>query len=207
MIVITDFIKKYNENIIFEIPKISLGYQAYWIKGPNGIGKSTLLKCMVGLTEYKGRIAINDHTISENRINYLKEISFAEAEPMYPGFMTGQEIINYYIATKSVDKKYMTSTISYFNISHFLNSKICTYSSGMLKKLSLVLNLGRNTNVTLLDEPLITLDSATQEQLLHFIKQQIDEGKQFIITSHQALDIPNATIHELEIVNKQLCAL
>ncbi len=207
MIVITDFIKKYNENTIFEIPNISLGYQAYWIKGPNGIGKSTLLKCMVGLTAYKGRIAINDHTISENRINYLKEISFAEAEPMYPGFMTGQEIINYYIATKSAEKEYMTYIISYFNISHFLNSKISTYSSGMLKKLSLVLNLGRNTNVTLLDEPLITLDSATQEQLLHFIKQQIDEGKQFIITSHQSLDIPNTTIHELEIVNKQLCAL
>jgi ABC-2 type transport system ATP-binding protein len=65
------------------------------------------------------------------------------------------------------------------------------YSSGMLKKLSLILAFAGNPKWILLDEPLITLDAEAVQVILQLIEQTYKSGVSFLLTSHQDVAFPN----------------
>ncbi len=71
----------------------------------------------------------------------------------------------------------------------YVDRPIGTYSSGMLKKLSLVMAFVGNPKLILLDEPLITIDTESLKILYSWISEQHrDNGVSFMLSSHQALD-------------------
>ena len=85
---------------------------------------------------------------------------------------------------------------------NYIGRPIGTYSSGMLKKLSLVLAFLGNPELILLDEPLITIDTASLKILYQWInKLHKDNSVSFMLSSHQALDaggISNAQVLAVE---------
>ena len=79
-------------------------------------------------------------------------------------------------------------------VDDYLQNPTGSYSSGMLKKLSLLLAFIGQPKWILLDEPLTTLDQSSQKTLCELIMQQWQQKNiSFIITSHH--DIENAAIH------------
>jgi len=81
------------------------------------------------------------------------------------------------------------------NMLSYINDPVGTYSSGMLKKLSIVLAFLGSPQIILLDEPLITLDATSIQILYRWIVTQHDgQNTNFLISSHQPLDI-DSTIH------------
>jgi ABC-2 type transport system ATP-binding protein len=81
------------------------------------------------------------------------------------------------------------------------NNAIGSYSSGTLKKLSVVLAFVGNPKWILLDEPLITIDVAAVALVGEWIKQMRSEkGISFIISSHQSFqdNIPFSAIIEVQ---------
>lgn len=89
-------------------------------------------------------------------------------------------------------------------ISPFVRNAISTYSSGMLKKLSLVLAFIGEPKWILLDEPLITLDVNAVNIILSTIKYFHQNGISFLITSHQSLSLDENNIRILTIEHKNL---
>lgn len=188
MLTITNFIKKYPGNTapVLSISEGILKEGIYWIKGENGSGKTSLMKSVAGIIPFEGDIAVNDLHIHKNRMNYTRIVNYAEAEPIYPPFLTGKELVNFYKATKSGDLP--DALIEGLGVEKFLHQKTATYSSGMLKKLSLVLGFIGSPKLILLDEPLIALDVAAVEVLQSAILQYREKGVSFLITSHQSLN-------------------
>ncbi|WP_220463949.1 ABC transporter ATP-binding protein [Adhaeribacter radiodurans] len=85
MLQIRNLLKKYGDTVILDIPDLQLNVGIYWIKGANGAGKTTLFKVLAGLLPYQGQI-------------YLR----SEAEPLFPTFLTGQELLNLVAAAKKL---------------------------------------------------------------------------------------------------------
>lgn len=185
MLTITNFQKKYaaSPEPVLSINDCTLEKGIYWIKGANGSGKTSLLKSIAGLIPFEGNIAVNGCNISHNRMAYLQKVNYAEAEPQYPLFLSGKELIDFYRATKK--GSFSESLLKNLGVEKFMHQKTATYSSGMLKKLSLVLAFIGNPTLILLDEPLIALDVAAVDVLQSSIKQYNEAGISFIITSHQ----------------------
>ncbi len=185
MLNITNFQKKYgtSKEPVVSIPDCKLEKGIYWIKGTNGSGKTSLLKSIAGLIPFEGNILVDGCDIKNNRMDYLQQVNYAEAEPQYPLFLTGKELIDFYRSTKKGN--FPDSLLSNLGIEKFMHQKTSTYSSGMLKKLSLVLAFIGNPTLVLLDEPLIALDVAAVEVLQAAIRQYNQTGVSFIITSHQ----------------------
>lgn len=102
MLVFNSFLKKYNSTVILDIPSFSLDDGLYWLKADNGIGKSTLLKSISGILPFNGSISLNDINLQKSKLFQRKYINYAEAEPVYPDFLTGQELIDFYLHTKKV---------------------------------------------------------------------------------------------------------
>lgn len=185
MITFRQVSKSYAGNLIIVIPELSLPTGTYWMEGSNGSGKTTLLKILAGIMPFEGSISLNAIDLKKYPIAYRQQIAYAEAEPLYPPMLTGHELIRFVQQTRNSTTDHVQALITHMNISHFMDKPMGTYSSGMVKKLSLLLAFIGNPKVILLDEPLITLDTAFIALLLTIIRQKQTEGISFIITSHQ----------------------
>jgi len=194
MLKIKDIQKSYGSHEIFSISELTLPPGIYWLKGANGAGKSTFMKMIAGLIPFKGDIFIDESiSIRKNAVAYRKLLNHAEAEPVYPSFLAGNELIDFVSSIKKSNKEQIALIKDILGIDDYLQNPTGSYSSGMLKKLSLLLAFLGRPKWILLDEPLTTLDQASQKALCELIMQQRKEKNiSFIITSHH--DIENDDI-------------
>ena len=177
-----------------DIPFFTISAGIYWLKGINGSGKSTLLRSLAGLIPFEGSVQITGIDIQKNKQQYRRIVNYGEAEPAYPGFLTGQELIDFYIITKGGNKKVCLQLAELLQLSDALQKKTGAYSSGMLKKLSLLLAFIGQPRWILLDEPLITLDVAAVQVILELIEQQYKQSISFLLTSHQDVVFPHHSL-------------
>ena len=207
MVELRHFKKAFGAKLIVAAEDISLAAPCYWLKGGNGSGKTTLLHAIAGMIPFDGDILVAGKNIRSASIAYRLAVNYAAAEPAYPEFLTGRDLISFYTEAKKGTSQQAEKLISALGISDFIGDKIGTYSSGMAKKLSLVLAFIGKPELLLLDEPLITLDVAAVAVLLELIADALQDGVQCIITSHQ--DIPagfSASPKYLSIRDRQLIA-
>lgn len=185
---LTNIQKTYGSYSVLKFEEFSLNKGVYWLKGGNGTGKTTLFKIISGITPFKGDAYLNDISLKKQPTNFRSKISYAEAEPQYPLFITGNELLNFYKDVRKVDQKDINELTDLFEMSAFLNQKIGGYSSGMLKKLSLICAFVGDVDLYILDEPLITIDTASADKLYQIIKEKSKQGKSFVLSSHQEID-------------------
>jgi ABC-2 type transport system ATP-binding protein len=193
MLQIEEFKKSYAGTPVLEITALRLEPGIYRVAGSNGSGKSTLLRCVAGMLPFTGHISINGTGIQRNPVAYRRLVSYAPAEPVYPAFITGNELISFYSSLRKVPQKQAAVYAEALQVGTWLANPVSSYSSGMLKKLSLVLALTGHAPWILLDEPLTTLDVAAVRQLSQLVGGMHQEkGVAFIIASHQ--DVPDNMI-------------
>ncbi len=180
---------------VLQIENLQLKAGIYWLKGENGTGKTTLLKSIAGLIPFDGNIEVDGLLLRKQRRLYTQAVSFAEAEPVYPLFLTGDELLQFYLDTKGGDKKESKSIAENLGIAPFLKNKTGTYSSGMMKKLSLLLCFTGTPKLLLLDEPFVTLDVAAVAVLRTLISER-SINSSFLISTHQELQlaVPHQTL-------------
>ena len=190
MLQFQNFTKSYGNYPALKIENLNLETGIYWIKGINGSGKSTLLKSIAGILAFDGDILLDENiSIKKQPVAYRKLVNFAEAEPVFPDFLTGSEMIALFIAAKSAPARQEEQYIKSMGMQSFIDRPVGTYSSGMMKKLSLLLAFLGKPKLILLDEPLITIDTASLATLNNWIRERYEqEGTGFLLSSHQILE-------------------
>jgi ABC-2 type transport system ATP-binding protein len=195
--------KYYDKYLALSISSLELDQNIYWTKGPNGSGKSTLLRMVAGLLPFEGTISIDGKNLHHHPVLYRRSVSWADAEPLFPSFMTGREIVDFYRSIRQATHAEADTLIGLLSMQHYINHKISIYSSGMTKKLSLVLAFLGKVRVMVLDEPLITLDSQALEIICGLIRERHrNDGTLFLLSSHMDLDVPGfAPANQLTVSN------
>lgn len=205
MIKFLNFRKSYGKNPVLEVPDLILNKGIYWIKGINGSGKSTLLRSMAGMLSCNGDVVIESNiSLKNNPVKYRKVVNFGEAEPLFPLFLTGLEMIDLFVSAKHGSKNQKEKLIESLNMQQYIGARVNSYSSGMLKKLSLLLAFIGEPKVILLDEPLITIDTDSLNILYSWIAEEhINNQTTFLITSHQPLNAEYLPSTKALLVEKQ----
>lgn len=213
MLQLQNLVKKYGDHLVLDIPELHLEAGIYWVKGSNGIGKTTLFKILAGLLPYQGQIWLNpEMELSQQVIRHRQLINYGEAEPLYPAFLTGQELINLVAAAKKSISGQVIELVQRLQVDAFIRNPIGSYSSGMLKKLSILLAFLGKPAWIILDEPLITLDAETVKIVNQLIIDYHLSGVSFLLSSHQDFishDLPltatllleNKTLHPQPVIN------
>jgi ABC-2 type transport system ATP-binding protein len=197
--------KTYNQQPVLDISHLKLERNIYWLKGINGSGKTTLLGMLAGLIPFQGDVQLDGINIHHDPVSYRSLVNFAEAEPLYPDFITGHELVCFYQEIRKAAAVQIDMLINLFKMHHFLRSPIGTYSSGMVKKLSLLLAFIGKPSLLLLDEPLATLDEGSVHILPELINAYHKEFKTGIIfSSHQAINTFSLTINQILINDHSL---
>lgn len=189
MLRISDYRKKYQDSVVLTIPDLHLPNGIFWLKGTNGSGKSTLLKSLAGILHFDGNVILNEQiSLKKDAIAYRTFVNFAPADPIYPDFLSGKEMVKMFASAKSGSMQQAEQYLSEMDMNSYIKDELGSYSSGMLKKLSLVLAFLGHPRLILLDEPLITVDTDSLKVLFSWIKEKhAKDNCSFIIASHQLI--------------------
>jgi Cu-processing system ATP-binding protein len=184
MIQIQDLQKRFGKNevlkgIDLEIPTGGI----YAVLGPNGSGKTTLIKSILGLViPDKGSISLSGERI-RNRWRYREALNYLPQIANFPGNIRVRELIG---MIKDLRQKHSdeAALIELFRLQPFLDKKLANLSGGTKQKVNLVLTFMFDSPLLILDEPTSGLDPASLLSLKKLIRQERDNGKTLLVTTH-----------------------
>ena len=164
---------KINENKLFHNLSFSVNKgEALHISGPNGSGKSTLIRIILGITKQtKGAITYN----KSNNISYLGHKNALK------NYLTVSDNL-ILLGLNSHEK--LNNFLEELALKKYLDVTVANLSFGQQKKLALLRIFLNKSNVIVLDEPFVGLDTYTQNIVESFLIKEINLGKALIYTSH-----------------------
>lgn len=164
--------------------------------GPNGCGKTTLLKSILGMVvPTGGEILFNGVPIT-NKWDYRKNIGYMPQIGRYPENMTiGQVLDMIKDIRKHKDDEIDNDLYESFGLHQLLKKRMRTLSGGTRQKVSAQLAFMFNSQTLILDEPTAGLDPLSTEILKQKILKEKEKGKLIIITSHILSDLDDLVSH------------
>ena len=164
---------KINENKLFHNLSFSVNKgEALHISGPNGSGKSTLIRIILGITKQtKGTLTHNE----SNNISYLGHKNALK------NYLTVSDNL-ILLGLNSHEK--LNNFLEELALKKYLDVTVANLSFGQQKKLALLRIFLNKSNVIVLDEPFVGLDTYTQNIVESFLIKEINLGKALIYTSH-----------------------
>ncbi len=151
------------------------------ILGENGTGKSTLIKCLVGINKTNhNQIKIDDKCVTcyndYHKFGYVPQVKSKISE--LP--ITAKEIFN--IIT--TNKQKINDVCALLNINDILNTNINDLSGGQKQRINIAKSLLLNIEYLILDEPTTGLDQKSRNDLHTILKTLHENGVTIIIASH-----------------------
>ncbi|HVU57669.1 MAG TPA: ABC transporter ATP-binding protein [Puia sp.] len=203
MLEFTQFEKSYGSRRIFSIASCRLGQGVYWLQGPNGAGKTTLLRIVAGIISFRGDILLDGHSLRRDPVAYRRSVSWADAEPRYPPFLTGSDLLSFYLSVRKAGSSQAEDLVSALSMKTYISTRIGSWSDGMIKKLSLALAFLGAPSLIVLDEPLVTLDATSVQLLYEMIHLRRQKNCSFLFTSHQDIETSSLPIDKKILIRDQ----
>lgn len=169
---------KINGNKLFHNLSFSLNDgEALHISGENGSGKSTLIRIILGITKQtKGNL--------EN--HFLKDIAYLGHKNAIKDYLTLEDNL---LLMGLQDHKGLKKFLEILNLNKYRDVIVANLSFGQQKKLALLRIFLNNSDLIVLDEPFVGLDTETQKILSQFLNNELDKNKSIIYTSHIPCEI------------------
>lgn len=187
IIEIKELEKKYGNKEVLKGLNLTIGSgQIVGLLGPNGCGKTTLLKTIVGLIkDYKGTVLIDGNapnTYTKSIVSYLPEktylsnwMTIKDAFSLFSDFYTNFNI------EKARD---MATSLQLEE-----KQKIATMSKGMQEKIQLILVMSREAKIYILDEPIGGVDPAARDYILSTILKNYSNESSILLSTHLIHDV------------------
>lgn len=153
--------------------------------GPNGCGKTTMIKCILGLNVVEeGDILVNEKSVKDHYL-YRKDIGYMPQIGRYPENMTIGHTIQMIKDTRKLPEEHLdTELLEAFELEKIYDKKMGNLSGGTTQKVSAVLAFMFDPKIIILDEPTAGLDPLASEILKKKIIKEKNKGKLILITSH-----------------------
>ncbi|MFA5244210.1 MAG: ABC transporter ATP-binding protein [Pedobacter sp.] len=157
--------------------------------GPNGCGKTTLIKSILGMViPDSGSIKFQGTDIARNW-QYREMIGYMPQIGRYPDNMTIGQVLGMMKDIRNSSETLDEDLIKAFSIQNLMNKRMGTLSGGTIQKVSAALAFLFNPSVLILDEPTAGLDPVASELFKEKIITEKDKGKLVLITSHILSDL------------------
>ena len=161
--------------------------EVFGLLGPNGAGKSTLVKIMMTVvrpTRAEGTLLGHPigHKPTLARVGYLPE------NHRFPKYLTGRQVLEFFAALAKVDRQKRKTRagelLETVGMSEWANTRISTYSKGMLQRVGLAQALVHEPDLVALDEPTDGVDPVGRREILDVLGRLRGQGKTVFINSH-----------------------
>lgn len=204
MLEINNMTKKFGKKTVLNDISFTFENGIYGLLGPNGSGKTTIMRCITGLYKTpKNTIVYKDENEKENA-NFFSEIGYLPQSFGMFKEITVKEMLELFANLKEIPKKEneeeILRVLQMVNLSNEIDTKIGNLSGGMVRRVGIAQALLGDPKIMIFDEPTVGLDP---EERLRFknIISKLSKDKIIIISTHIVEDV-EAICNKIIIMNK-----
>ena len=179
--------------------------------GPNGVGKSTLIKAILGdLTPWEGTLVLDQQELSSYGIEErAKRIAVVLTNPSYPGNMTVGQLValgrtphmNWTGKLGTEDRKWVDQAISDTRLTELQDERLSELSDGQRQKAMIARALAQDGNVLVLDEPTAHLDLINRMEIMMLLREISQKKEKAVLVVTHDLDIALETADRFWLMN------
>lgn len=192
--------KKVLKNISFKIE----GGEIFAFIGHNGAGKTTMIKCIMGILGFEeGDILVDNKSIKEEPLECKRIMAYVADNPDLYENMKAIDYINFicdmYEVSEDIRRENTLKYAKMFGIEDKLNDDISSFSHGMKQKIALIAALAHNPKVLIMDEPFVGLDPKAVYDMKEIMRDMAKEGKTIFFSTH-ILDVAEKLCDRVAII-------
>jgi ABC-2 type transport system ATP-binding protein len=157
--------------------------------GPNGSGKTTTLKAVLGLCQFEGELSVLGMDPRSKRDELMRDVCFIADVAILPRWLKVKDAIDFVAGVHPrFDREKAQRYIEHTKLSP--NMKVKAMSKGMIVQLHLALVMAIDAKLLVLDEPTLGLDILYRKQFYqNLLEDYFDENKTIVITTHQIEEV------------------
>jgi heme exporter protein A len=165
--------------------------QLLHIRGPNGTGKTTLLRVVCGLLRpEQGLVSWLGQPISSHRSDYQATLAFASHEPALKGDLTALENLHFAVGLKRrVTAGELRDSLERTGVAACADLPARVLSAGQRRRVAMARVLAMGASLWLLDEPFTNLDAAGTELTAALLQAHVAQGGSALVVAHHDLNI------------------
>ena len=163
--------------------------------GPNGSGKTTTVKCIMGLLrKTSGEIRIFGEEPRGDAIRLKRRVGYLPELPSFPRYLKGREVLITYGRIRGIpDKTKLLEEskvlLKKVGLDDDAEKAVGKYSKGMQTRLGLAVALLGEPDLLILDEPTEGLDPGGIIDVRELLKTMVSEGRTVLLSSHQLSEV------------------
>ena len=195
------------ENLNFEL----VAGELTCLLGPNGVGKSTLIKAILGeISPWEGRLLLEQKPLSSYSIqDRAKHIAVVLTDPIYPGNLTVGQLValgrtphtNWLGKLGNTDRALVEKALADTHIEYLRDARLGELSDGQRQKAMIARALAQDGSVIVLDEPTAHLDLVNRLEIMSLLREiSHSQSKAILVVTHD-LDIALETADRFWILN------
>lgn len=176
--------------------------QLIWLEGRNGSGKTTLLRTLCGLflpdegdIRWRGEPARKTQDVFYRELFYLGHQNALKSD-LNP-IENLQVLCN--LAGQTVSEDVLDDALAQMGLAGYEDVPVRKLSQGQQRRVALSRLLVNEAPLWILDEPFVALDVAAVELLQSIIVRHVQQGGMVILTTHQAVPLPEAQMQRLSL--------
>jgi len=202
IIQINNLSKSYGPNLVLDNINLALPQGAIiGLMGPNGCGKTTLMKIISGMiNDFEGKVLVDGKPVGAES---KAEVAFLPDKTYLPQWMTAKQAIGYmddFFA--NFNKTKALEMLEQFQLRPDMRVK--TMSKGMQEKLLLLLTLSREAKLYVLDEPLGGVDPSARKFIMDCILNNRPKDSTILLSTHMVYDMERVFDYALMIGRREV---
>ncbi|MBW7452516.1 ABC transporter ATP-binding protein [Paenibacillus sepulcri] len=161
--------------------------EVFGFLGPNGSGKTTTIRMMVGLMAMTdGDVIIRGHSVRTDFEKAIRHVGAIVENPEMYKYLTGfQNLLHYSRMVPGITRQRIDEVVELVGLTARINDKVKTYSLGMRQRLGVAQAIMHKPSLLILDEPTNGLDPAGIRELRDYLRKLAkDEGITVFVSSH-----------------------
>ncbi|MHA1669614.1 MAG: ABC transporter ATP-binding protein [Promethearchaeota archaeon] len=173
------------DNLSFQIRKGEI----YGLLGPNGSGKTTTIKLILGLLEADaGNITVLGLNPEVNEVEIKNQIGYVSEEPLIYKSLTPKELFNFIASIRKLDgakvSKKLAEYLEGLNAIEYYERLISTLSRGNKQKVQIIAALLHDPEILIMDEPLSGLDAKSVKVVKEIMELHTKRGGSVLFSTH-----------------------
>src|SRR6266481_4032333 len=165
--------------------------QLLHVSGPNGTGKTTLLRVVCGLLRpEQGLVSWLGSSIASVRAEYQAALAYASHEPALKADLTALENLRFAVGLKRrVSPSELRAHLERTGVGACADLPARVLSAGQRRRVAMARVLAMNASLWLLDEPFTNLDTAGTDLLSALLAEHVGQGGLALVVAHHELNV------------------